>query len=265
MSETMDAASHPPASSQSLTVATSDSALQKESKYFMLKGRGIRCIVALFNNIEDLIAENNRSQDCLQSSYIALNHALPWFHQKALEMEYNDYVQMLKKLRQGADGARGDDTSKLKNLVVDWVNREFKPDPSVNPNDKNCHGFINDACAFLYDKYMADQDNLEEGLFKSTILLQAFKAIFTSPSSAKEVAGDGDGADVIENNRHAGRDVYSGKKSHTLLNCICILSNFFEKPPGRLAQQKVNRLLAWWMRKVFGTSCHAEISDGASL
>ncbi|KAG1769819.1 hypothetical protein EDD22DRAFT_760470, partial [Suillus occidentalis] len=69
--------------------------------------------------------------------------------------------------------------------------------------------------AFLYNKYTADQDNLEEGLFKSTILLQAFKAIFTSPSSAKEVACDGDGANIIENNRQARRDVYSGKKVTT--------------------------------------------------
>lgn len=33
--------------------------------------------------------------------------------------------------------------------------------------------------------------------------LQAFKAVFTSPSSAKDVEGDGDGADVIISNRRA--------------------------------------------------------------
>ncbi|KAG2139096.1 uncharacterized protein EDB93DRAFT_1090307 [Suillus bovinus] len=45
-------------------------------------------------------------------------------------------------------------------------------------------------------------------------VLQAFKAIFTSPSSAKEVSGDGDGANVIENNRRAKKD-FSGKKVKT--------------------------------------------------
>jgi hypothetical protein len=40
---------------------------------------------------------------------------------------------------------------------------------------------------------------------------QAYKAVFTSPSSAKDVEGDGDGADVIENNRHA-KKVSSGIK-----------------------------------------------------
>jgi hypothetical protein len=40
----------------------------------------------------------------------------------------------------------------------------------------------------------------------STFLLitfQAFKAIFTSPSFAREADGDGDGADILENNRRA--------------------------------------------------------------
>jgi hypothetical protein len=31
--------------------------------------------------------------------------------------------------------------------------------------------------------------------------LQGYKAVFTSPSSAKDIEGDGDGADIIENNR----------------------------------------------------------------
>ncbi|KAG1841390.1 hypothetical protein C8R48DRAFT_544431, partial [Suillus tomentosus] len=144
------------------------------------------------------------------------------------------------KLRQGADGARGDDTSKLKALVADWVNRELKPNPPVDPDDKHTRGFINDACGkllcpaeldwnnpatkagirdrsqgyivtelsfptFLYERYTANLDDLEAGLFKGRILLQAFKAVFTSPSSAKDVEGDGDGADIIENNRRARR------------------------------------------------------------
>ena len=82
--------------------------------------------------------------------------------------------------------------------------------------------------AFMYEKYTANLNNLEEGLFKGKILvqvcrsclgvagmiscrLQAYKAVFTSPSSAKHVDGDGDGADVIENNRRA-KKVSSGIK-----------------------------------------------------
>ncbi|KAG2058778.1 hypothetical protein BDR06DRAFT_875453, partial [Suillus hirtellus] len=213
-------------------------------------------------------------------------------------------------LRQGANAAQGDDTSKLKSLIAGWLNREFKPTPPVDPDDKNCHGFINDACgrllcpteldwndprvkagirdradgyvvtgmswpAFLYEKYTADQDNLEEGLFKSSFLIQA---IFTSPSSAKEVTSDGNGANVTENcrcaknlDRKVKTHVAQIIKMHKVTPCLiayvlCQLRfaissvtswrsingnfdyilfwqtivDFFEWPPGRLAQQKVD-------------------------
>lgn len=36
---------------------------------------------------------------------------------------------------------------------------------------------------------------------------QGYKAVFTSPSSAKDVEGDGDGADIIQNNRRAKKSL----------------------------------------------------------
>ncbi|KAG1734850.1 hypothetical protein EDD22DRAFT_959985 [Suillus occidentalis] len=363
---TVEGVSEPPASSQSLMVATSESACQRwkiaaleeklqsleaghevkqrEINYYMSKGRAIRCVVTLFDNIEDLICKNDRrceleeededrtvDQDHLQVGYITLNQALPWFHSKATNMEHEDYMQ-------GADSTRGDDTSKLKGLVADWINCDLKPALPIDPKDKYCRGFVSDVCgrllcptgldwnspvikagirdcvdsyvvtemswpAFLYEKYMADQENLEEGLFKSTLLLQAFKAIFMSPSSARDVAGDGDTANIIEANRRAKKDVYSSKKvkthvaqiikMHTVtprsiayVSCqlwfalssvtswhsvdgdfdyIIFWKNiidFFEIAPGRASQQKVKRLLAWWSRKIFGTSQRAELTEG---
>ncbi|KAG2116812.1 hypothetical protein DEU56DRAFT_761490 [Suillus clintonianus] len=341
---------------------------RREINYYMSQGRAFKRIVTLFNSIEQLICENDRrcdtggqdddvtpelvfhhlllkathrfvtSQNRLQRGYIILNNVLPWFHQKASDMEHHDYRQMLKKLRQGADSARGDDTSKLKSLVSDWVNRDLKPDPPVDSEDKHHRGFTNDACgrllcpteldwnnptvragirdrtdghvvtemswpAFLYAGYTADENNLEEGLFKSKLLIQAFKAIFTSPSSAKEVVCDGDGANVIENNRRAKKDS-SGKRvkmhvaqiinmhkvsprSIAYVSCQLRFAlssvtswrsvdgdfdyaqfwsnivDFFECPPGRVARRNTDRLLAWWTRKVFGTSHRAELSDAA--
>ncbi|KAG2126956.1 hypothetical protein DEU56DRAFT_742666, partial [Suillus clintonianus] len=231
-------------------------------------------------------------------------------------------------LRLGADSARGDDTSKLKTLVSEWVNREFKSDPPVDPHDKYSRGFINDACGrllcpseldwndpavrtgirdrseghvvtdlsfptFLYDKYTANPDDLEEGLFKGKILIQGYKAVFTSPSSAKDVEGDGDGADVIQNNRRA-RKTLSGIKvkkhvaqiinmkkvtprSIAYITCQVrfalssvtswrsvdgdfdyvqfwqTIVDFFERAPGREAQRRVKRLLDWWTRCVMHT------------
>ncbi|KAG2740668.1 hypothetical protein P692DRAFT_20881370 [Suillus brevipes Sb2] len=178
--------------------------IAREVNYIMSQGRAIRQTITLFDSIEELIGENDRwcnddndntvDQNHLQSGYIALNNALPWFHQKALNMEHNNYFTMLKKL---------------------------KSNPPVDPEDKFCRGFTNNTCskllcptepdwndpivragirdhmdgyvvtemswpAFLYAGYTADQNNLEEGLFKSKLLIQAFKAIFTSPFSTKK-------------------------------------------------------------------------------
>jgi hypothetical protein len=80
--------------------------------------------------------------------------------------------------------------------------------------------------AYLYDGYTANPDDLEEGLFRGKILVQVrstsiagcnltcrqgYKAVFTSPSSAKDVEGDGDGTDIIQNNRRA-RKSFNGAK-----------------------------------------------------
>ncbi|KAG2749561.1 hypothetical protein P692DRAFT_201672739, partial [Suillus brevipes Sb2] len=299
------------------------------SNYYMAQGRAIRRIVSLFDNIEDLVAENDRrleddddenstiDQDRLQIGYATLSSALPWFHKRGIELEYDDFIQMLKTLRQGADSARGDDTSKLKGLVSEWVNREFKPDPPVEPDDKHSRGFTHDACGrllcpaeldwsdpvvkagirdrsegyvvtelsfptFLYEKYTANPDDLEEGLFKSKILVQGYKAIFTSPSSAKDVEGDGDGGDVIQNNRRARKGLSVIKvKKHVRFALSSVTSwrsvdgdfdyvqfwhtivDFFEKAHGRETGRRVSRLLEWWTRKIFGRSHRDDLSSAA--
>ncbi|KAG2743757.1 hypothetical protein P692DRAFT_20746536, partial [Suillus brevipes Sb2] len=318
----------------------------RQTNYYIAQGRAFRRVVTLFDSIEDLVAENDRrydadedlestiDQDRLQIGYVRFTNTMRWFHKRATELEYEEYGQMLKMLRQGADAARGDDTSKLKSLVSEWVNREFKPDPPVDPDDKHSRGFTNDACgrllcpseldwndpvvkagirdrtdgyivtdlsypAFVYEKYTAKPDDLEEGLFKGKILLQAYKAVFTSPSSAKDVEGDGDGADVIHNNRRAKRSFNTVKvKKHvaqiikmdkvtprSIAYIICqvrfslssvtswrsidgdfdyvhfwrIIVDFFEKPPGREARRRVDKLLEWWTRKVFGRNRRNDI------
>ncbi|KAG1763425.1 hypothetical protein EV702DRAFT_978404, partial [Suillus placidus] len=139
-----------------------------------------------------------------------------------------------------ANGAHGDDTLKLKTPVSEWVNREFKPLPPVDHDNKHLCGFAHDVCgkllcpaelgwdnpeqvvhslsrdpilingyivtdlyfsAFLYDKDTTNPNDLEEGLFKGKLLIQSYKAVFISPSSAKDVEGNSNGADVISNNR----------------------------------------------------------------
>jgi hypothetical protein len=102
--------------------------------------------------------------------------------------------------------------------------------------------------SFMYENYEADAKNLECGLFKSRLLvmvsglnilqliyssshLQGFKAIFTSPSSANEVDGDGDGADIIENNRCARR-----QSDHTRVKtCVASIIGMRKVTPRAIA------------------------------
>ncbi|KAG2743856.1 hypothetical protein P692DRAFT_20744999 [Suillus brevipes Sb2] len=316
---------------------------QRKTTYYVAQGRAIRRMIVLYANLEDMIAENNRryeyrledtestiEQDRLQRGYLEAAWSLPWLHVKLGHIDREDAEDMLKKLKQGADAARSDDTSCLKELVAGWINQEFHPSPLIKPNDKLSRGFTSDICGkllcpaewdwnknrrvvkagirdrmseyivsenswplFVYENYQVDHSKLEEGFLKSKLLVLAFKAIFTSPSSAREAEGDGDGADIIENNRRARR-----KSDHTKVKtCVASIINmkkvtpraiayivcqvrfalssvsswrtvdadfdyeafwnnivdYFEDTPGPVTRRKVEKLLEWWTRKIFGT------------
>lgn len=63
------------------------------------------------------------------------------------------------------------------------------------------------------------------------ITFQAFKAIFTSPSSAREAEGDGDGADILENNRRARRKSEQAK----VKTCVASIINMKKVTPRAIA------------------------------
>ncbi|KAG2117683.1 hypothetical protein BD769DRAFT_1390799 [Suillus cothurnatus] len=267
-------------------------------------------------SLEDLIMENNRRQNRLQRGYIELTWVLPW-------------------LKKGADAARGDNTSSLKELVTGWVNQEFCPAPLIKTNDKYSCGFVNDICGkllcpaewdwnqnnvkvsirdrtseyivsenswplFLYENYRVNSNDLKEGFLKSKLLVLAFKAVFTSPSSAREAKGDGDGADILENNRRARRRsdqtkvktciasiinmkkvtpraiTYIACQVHFTLSSVsswhtmdgdfdyeafwCNILDFFKDVPGPVTRCKVDKLLEWWTRKIFGTNHRRDLT-----
>ncbi|KAG2041497.1 hypothetical protein BDR03DRAFT_856130, partial [Suillus americanus] len=210
-------------------------------------------------------------------------------------------------LKKGGDAARGDDTSTLKDLIAAWVNQDFCLSHLLRSNDKQLRGFVHVDCGkllcpaewdwpndrvkasicnrtsnfivsenswpmFVYESYSFDVNDMEKGLFKSKILVQAFKAVFTSPSSAKEADGDGNGADIsIENNRRAQRALNQAKAKTCVRFALSSVSSwctidgdfdyeafwnnivdFFEAVPGPVTGRRVAKLLEWWTRKIFG-------------
>ncbi|KAG1834162.1 hypothetical protein EV424DRAFT_1310404 [Suillus variegatus] len=260
-----------------------------------------------FHSSVESTAEQNRSQ----RGYIEFARVLPWVHEKLGDLDHEHSEDMLKK---ASDAARGDDTSSLKELVAAWVNQEFRPSPLIKPNDKHSRGFTNDICGKLlcpaewdwdknsvkagirdrtseyivsenswpllvYENYRCNEDDLEEGFLKSKLLVLAFKAIFTSPSSAREAEGDGDGADILENNRRARRKSEQAKVKTCVRFALSSVSSwrtvdgdfdyevfwnnivdFFEDVPGPVTKRKVDKLLEWWTRKIFGTSHREDLT-----
>ncbi|KAG2030738.1 hypothetical protein BDR03DRAFT_877584 [Suillus americanus] len=304
----------------------------RKTTYYVAQGRAIHRMVCLYTSLEDLVTENDcryehRSEDTastleqnrLQRGYIELTWTLPWLHMKLGELEHEECDDILKKLKKGADAARGDDTSSLKELIATWVNQDFCPSPLIKPNDKHLRGFISDICGMLlcpaewdwnndrvkagirdqttdyivsenswpmytYENYRINPDNLEEGFLKSKLLVLAFKAIFTSPSSAKEVDGDGDGADILENTRRARQksdqtkvktcvrfalsSVSSWRTMDSDFNYEAFWNNivdFFEDIPGPVTQRRMDKLLEWWTRKIFGANHRGDLMPDVVL
>jgi hypothetical protein len=101
----------------------------------------------------------------------------------------------------------------------------------------------------MYENYKVNRDNLEEGFLKSKLLvlvshdgfshdiilligvIQAFKAIFMSPSSVKEVEGDGNGADILENNQCARQKSDQVK----VKTCVASIINMRKVTPHSIA------------------------------
>ncbi|KAG2082360.1 hypothetical protein BD769DRAFT_1376493 [Suillus cothurnatus] len=252
--------------------------------------------------------ESTTDQNRFQHGYIALVHTLLWIHKKLSGLDADDAEDMLKKIKKGADVARSDDTSTLEDLVTAWINQSFHLSNLLKSNDKQSRGFAHNVCGkllcpaewdwssvkvgihdrtsdyiisenswplFMYENYSFISDNLEKGLFMSKILVQAFKATFTSPSSTKEADGDGDGANILENNRHA-RCALNQVKVQFVLSSISSwhtidgdfdyetfwnnIVDFFKDVPGPVTSHRVTTLLEWWTRKVFGKNHHKELT-----
>ncbi|KAG2054245.1 hypothetical protein BDR06DRAFT_1007918 [Suillus hirtellus] len=285
--------------------------------------------------MDDNMAEGTTEQDRLQCGYLALAQTLLWMHSKLAELDADEAEDMLKKIKRGANAAHGNDPSTLKDLITAWVNQDFRPSSLLRSNDKHLRGFVHDICGmllcpaewdwsddhvkagicdrtsdfiisenswlvFVYENYLFNENNLEQGLFMSKILVQAFKAVFTSPSSAREADGDGDGADILKNNRRASwalnqvkvktcvaliinmRKVTPCSIAYVICQVHFALSNisswrtidgdfdykvfwnnivdFFEDVPGPVAQRRVSKLLEWWTRKIFGKNHREDLT-----
>ncbi|KAH7920737.1 hypothetical protein BV22DRAFT_1107538 [Leucogyrophana mollusca] len=169
----------------------------------------------------------------MYGSFLELLKSLPWIKKKLVHEPMDELQGLYKQLRKGADGARADDTANLKPAIITWLTTSFHPlTPPLRPTSKDGRGFAHDVTGkllcpaeyqwtldsvktkirdrdpdflvtayswptFLYKDFEYDHTDIELGLLRSSLMVKAFKYLFTSPSSARDVEGDGDGADII--------------------------------------------------------------------
>ncbi|KAF9462567.1 hypothetical protein BDZ94DRAFT_1309465 [Collybia nuda] len=142
---------------------------------------------------------------------------------KLVEFDTHELGVYFRELRKGAAGARGDDAANLKPSIINWIATLVEtPAPALDPTTKSDRGFEHDATgrllcpvdyqwedtsvrqkirdghpdfpvtgdswpSFLYPHARGDENDVEKGLLRSAILIKAYKFIFTSPTSAKDV------------------------------------------------------------------------------
>ncbi|KIM71549.1 hypothetical protein PILCRDRAFT_82683, partial [Piloderma croceum F 1598] len=208
-------------------------------------------------------------------------------------------------LRKGSDMARGDDAGNLKLAVVVWVDEIFGPSqPPLKPTSKDERGLENDNTGrllcpgeykwddaeirtlirqghadflvtaqswpiFLYAGHKCNEADMEEGLFKSALLLKAsyfitlpyishFKNLAATRSHVASLIGLRKVTPRLiayvavqlrfalssANTWHVVDIDFNHEEFYTAI------VNYFEITPGPVAAAEVANLLAWWNRCV---------------
>ncbi|KAG2039132.1 hypothetical protein BDR03DRAFT_933333 [Suillus americanus] len=221
---------------------------------------------------------------------------------------YPGLLERLHQIGKGASAARGEDTKSLKPVVIDWIAAAGEPIlPLLPRNSKISRGFNhpltgrllcpaeldwNDAeikqklqsseiavsgdqwPLFLYANEVYDPDDPWNGLSRSRLLINAYRHVFTSPSSVEKEPK----ATCAGNARLHGMTsvtppsvAYITTQVRFALSSSSVFSrtdavtdsetfyhsllDLFEDPDEK---GEVTDLLVWWNRQIFPTSSTAK-------
>ncbi|KAH6914628.1 hypothetical protein BKA70DRAFT_1382966 [Coprinopsis sp. MPI-PUGE-AT-0042] len=264
-------------------------------------------IYALISNglaVEDEEAEEAPEQPQARREmrvYQNLLKMIPSLHQRILDASEEEVMAIAAMIQKGANSARSDDTKTLKGAVIDWI---IQPDQPLNPplsrNVKMDRGFLHPRTGhllcpaeldwnqkevqrqlkdkelvvsgtswpiFLYKDEAYDENEPWTGLFRSKILLKAYKHIFTSPSSVeREVKATRSGNARIHGMTAVTRAslAYIATQVRFSLSSASIFSRsdsetdsetFYHSVLDLLEdpeeQHEVKELLSWWNQRIF--------------
>jgi len=239
---------------------------------------------------------------------------VPGLEDRLMEGTDEDVVSIADMLQKGVSSARSDDTKSLKGPVLDWI---IPPGQSLQPpiarNVKVDRGFHHERTGallcpagmdwsdgetkdklrngellipgdqwplFLYAGQAFDQEDPWKGLFRSAILVSAYKHVFTSPSSVDNV----NKATRSGNARIHGMTqvtpasiAYIATQVRFALSSSAVFSrtdtvtdserfyssvlDYFEDPDE---QEEIRELLVWWNRRIFPGYSSAQRPPAAS-
>ncbi|KAH7911082.1 hypothetical protein BJ138DRAFT_1186543 [Hygrophoropsis aurantiaca] len=272
------------------------------------------------DDIKEHSEEENRTYRCFQE----LLRWIPSVRKLVnTQTDVNELSVAYKKLTTGADGARGDDASQLKKTIPLWLPTEAGR-PRIKPRDKTGRGFYHNVTGqllcpvdynwddletkahirnyhpdflvtasswptFLYEKNRYNPENPSDGLFKGTLLVKAFKYIFTSPSSTSESVTLSDDEEPPRKTQKVSRECRTRSNIAALLRMNSVqpraiayiavqvrfalsscgswriidedfnyatfynhIVDYFELPPTPEAKADIDNLLLWWNQNVFG-------------
>ncbi|KAF8338542.1 hypothetical protein F5887DRAFT_1077745 [Amanita rubescens] len=176
----------------------------------------------LFGQDGDVILEGLTSQQRKELNvFQKLLEMVPHLQERLTESsELEEYMTIADSIQKGMSSARSDDTKSLKGVVLDWITPRDKPlNPPLSRSVKTNRGFNHPVTGallcpagldwndpetrtkltsgqlavkgdqwplILYAKQEFDPEDPWDGLFRSELLVWAFKHIFTSPSSVEK-------------------------------------------------------------------------------
>ncbi|KAI0055415.1 hypothetical protein BV25DRAFT_1815634 [Artomyces pyxidatus] len=246
-----------------------------------------------------------------------LMQSVPGLEDRLMNGTEEDVAKIVELIQKGASSARSDDTKSVKGPILEWITPHGQHlTPPLSRNVKVDRGFHHERtgkllCSagldwnnqeikqrlksgevtiagdqwpvFLYRDYQYDSEDPWKGLFQSSLLVKAFKHIFTSPSSVEKepTATRAGNARIHGMTRVTPASIaYVATQVRFALSSSSIFSRtdtvtdserfynsvleLFEDPDE---QNEVDDLLVWWNRQIFPSYSSAKrtISKDSAL
>ncbi|KAI0067315.1 hypothetical protein BV25DRAFT_1911964 [Artomyces pyxidatus] len=249
--------------------------------------------------------------------YQTLLQSVPGLEERIINGSNEEVMIVSELLQRGSSAARSDDTKSIKGPIIDWITpRGQHLTPPLPRNTKMERGYHHESTGrllcpagldwsleevkhklqsgemvvsgdqwpmFLYQGYRYDADDPWKGLFRSDLLVTAFKHIFTSPSSVDKEpkatrAGNArihgmtqvTGASIVyvaTQVRFALSSSAIFSRTDTITDSETFYSSACELFDDPEESEEVGDLLVWWNRQIFPnySSARKAVSKNSAL